>query len=142
MPCLLEISGSGGEDFLIFSIEIYYFAIISFGEGHGPKNSFEQTWISSTQAWFVPSLVEIGPVVQEKKILNIFNIILHFRYYLPLEKGAALHLNKFESPLPKDALCQVWFKFAKQFWRRFLNIFNTNLLFHYNLQMGMGWALH
>ena len=30
-----------------------------------------------------------------------------FRNYLPLEKGGALHLNKFDSPLPKDALCQV-----------------------------------
>ena len=25
----------------------------------------------------------------------------------PLEKGVALHLNKFESPSPKNALCQV-----------------------------------
>ena len=53
----------------------------------------EETWILSTQGCFVSSLVEIGPVVQEKKILNIFIIILHFRYYLPSEKGAALHLN-------------------------------------------------
>ena len=33
-------------------------------------------------------------------------------YYLaiisPLEKGVALHLNKLESPPPKDALCLVW----------------------------------
>ena len=35
-----------------------------------------------------------------------------FRNYLPLEKGGALHLKKLESPLPKDALCQVWLKFA------------------------------
>ena len=30
--------------------------------------SFEQTWIPFTQGWFVPRLVEIGPVVLEKKI--------------------------------------------------------------------------
>ena len=29
-----------------------------------------------------------------------------------------LHLKKLESPLPKDALCQVWLKLAQWFWRR------------------------
>ena len=45
----------------------------------------------------MPNLVEIGPVVLKKGFLNIFNIIL-FRFYLPFEKGVALHLNKLESP--------------------------------------------
>ena len=31
---------------------------------------FEQTWIPFTQGWFVPSLIEIGPVVLEKKIFK------------------------------------------------------------------------
>ena len=53
------------------------------------------------------SLVEIGPVVLEKKILKIFNIILHFGNYLPLEKGGARPLIKFEAPPPKVALCKV-----------------------------------
>ena len=53
-----------------------------------------------------------------RRILNIFNIVLHFCYYLPLEKGVALYLSKLESPLPKDALCQVWLKLAQWFWRR------------------------
>ena len=35
-------------------------------EGRGP--SFEQTWIPFTQGYFVPSLVEIGLVVLEKKM--------------------------------------------------------------------------
>ena len=56
----------------------------------------------------MPSLVETDPVVLEKKIffnfLNVFSLICN---YLPLEKGRALHLNKLESPSPKDALCQV-----------------------------------
>ena len=30
--------------------------------------SFEETWIPFTQGCFVPSLVEIGPVVLEKKM--------------------------------------------------------------------------
>jgi hypothetical protein len=35
------------------------------GEGQSP--SFEQTWNPSPQGWSVLSLVEIGPVVLEKK---------------------------------------------------------------------------
>ena len=55
------------------------------------------------------SLVEIGPLVLEKKIfLNFVIVFSLFHNYLPLEKGRVLHLNKIESPSPKDALCQVW----------------------------------
>ena len=43
---------------------------------------------------------------------------LLFHNYLFLEKGVAFYLNKLESPLPKDALCQVWLKFAQWFLRR------------------------
>ena len=51
-------------------------------------SSFEQTWIPFTQRCVVPSLVEIGPVVLEKKIfLNFVNVCLLFRNYLPLEKS-------------------------------------------------------
>ena len=65
-----------------------------------------------------------------RRFLNIFNKILLFRYYLPLEKGMAFYLNKLESPLPKDALCQVWLKLVKWFWsRRFFNIFNNYYIF-------------
>ena len=35
-------------------------------KGGGP--SFEQTWIPFNKGWFVPTLVEIGPVVLEKKM--------------------------------------------------------------------------
>ena len=88
----------------------------------------------------MPSLVEIGPVVLEKNILkfccvfslfpnylplsyleigpwfwsrrffNFINVFSLFRNYLPLEKCRALHLNKTESPSPKDALCQIFIK--------------------------------
>ena len=56
----------------------------------------------------MPSLVEIYPLVLEKIFFSIFNRILQFCYYLSLEKGVALHLHKFESPLSMDDLCQVW----------------------------------
>ena len=51
----------------------------------------------------MPILVEIGPVVLEKKIffyfVNVFSLIFND---LPLKKGGTLHLNTFESPSPKD----------------------------------------
>ena len=50
-------------------------------------------------------------------------------YFLPLEKDKALHLNKVQSPLLKDALCQVWVKSAQWLWRRrffnFVNVFSV-----------------
>ena len=35
----------------------------------------------------------------EEDFLNTFNIILDFRFYLPLKKDVTLHLKKLESPL-------------------------------------------
>jgi hypothetical protein len=43
---------------------------------------------------------------------------LFFCYYLPLEKDDPLHLNKLETPPPKDDLCQVWLKWVLWFWRK------------------------
>ena len=48
--------------------------------------SFEQTIIPFTQGCFVPSLIEIGPMILEKKILNFVNVFYIFRNYLLLEK--------------------------------------------------------
>ena len=57
----------------------------------------------------MPRLLETGTVVLEiKRFLNVLNVLTLF-YYLPLEKGVAHHLNKFEFPLLMDALCHVWF---------------------------------
>ena len=61
----------GKEIFLILSLYFRYFLIISLGKGRGP--SFEQTWIPFTQGCFVPSLVEIGSMVLEKK-MKIWNV--------------------------------------------------------------------
>ena len=55
---------------------------------------------------------------REENFLNFVNVFSLFRYYFPLKKGAALHMNKLESPSPKDALCQVWLKLTKRFMRR------------------------
>jgi hypothetical protein len=56
-----------------------------------------------------------------RRFLKIFSVLLLFRYYLPLEKGYPLRLNKLKSPTTKDDLRQVWLKLAQWFWRRFLN---------------------
>ena len=47
----------------------WYWLISPLGEGRGP--SIEQTWIVYNQGSFVPSLVEISPVVLEEEILKI-----------------------------------------------------------------------
>ena len=95
-------------------------------ESPPPKDHLCQVWLKLAQ-WFW------------RRFLNCLNIILVFLYYLPWEKGVALHLNKLESPPPKDALCQVWLKLAQCFWRRFLNIFfYIILLFRYYLPLEKG----
>ena len=83
-----------------------------------PKDALCQVWLKLAQ-WF-----------WRRRFLNFINVFSLFRNYLPLEKVGALHLNKLESPSPKDALCQVWMKLAQWFWRRrFLNFLNVFLLF-------------
>ena len=52
-------------------------------KARGP--SFKQT-IPFTKGWFVPSLVENGPVVLEK-ICKFYHVYSLFRYYLPFENG-------------------------------------------------------
>ena len=64
------------------------------------KDAFCQDWLKLAQ-WF-----------WRKRLLKFVNVFSLFRYYLPLEKGGALHLDKHESPSPKDALCKVWLKLA------------------------------
>ena len=77
------------------------------------------------------------------RFLKFFNVFSLYPYYLPLEKGMALHLNKYESPLPKDALCQVWLKLGQWFFRRrFLKFVNVFSLFPYYLPLEKGGALH
>ena len=46
---------------------------------------------------------------------NVGNVFSLSHNYLSLEKGGALHLNKVESPSPKDDLCQIWLKLVLWF---------------------------
>ena len=100
-------------------------------ESNSPKDALCQVWLKLAQ-WF-----------WRRRFLNFANVFSLFYNYLPLEKIRALHLNKLESPLPKDALCQVWMQLAQSFWRRrFLNFFNVFSLFRNYLPLEEGRALH
>jgi hypothetical protein len=51
------------------------------------------------------SLVKIGPLVLENKILKDPTIFLHFCDYLPFEEDIAVYLKKkLEFPSPEDNL--------------------------------------
>ena len=113
------------------------------GKGQGP--SFEQTWIPFAQGYFGVSLVvtSIGQVVLKSKIKKFCQFIFSISYHIPLEKDGTLPLNKLEFSSPKDALCQLWLKFAKWFWRReFLNFVNVSSLFPYYLPLEEIRAIH
>ena len=67
MPSLVEIGSVVLEKKLFLFNFVNLFSLLRnyFGKGRG--TSFEQTGIPFTQVCFVLSLVEIGPVVFEKK---------------------------------------------------------------------------
>ena len=100
-------------------------------ESPSPKDALCQVWLKMAQ-WF-----------WRRRFLNFINVFSLFHYYLPFEKGGALHLNKHEFPSPRNTLCQVWLKQAQQFWRRrFLKVVNLFLLIPNYLPFGKGVALH
>ena len=69
-------------------------------ESPSPKCALCQVWLKLAH-WF-----------WRKRFLNFVNVILLFRYYVPLGKCRAFHLNKLESPSVKNVLCWVWSKLA------------------------------
>ena len=71
-----------------------------------PKDALCQVYLKLAQ-WFL-----------RRRLLNFINVYSLFHNYLPLEKDVAVDLNIFESPSPKDSLCQVWLKMAQWFLRR------------------------
>ena len=100
-------------------------------ESPSPKDALCQVWLKLAQ-WF-----------WLRGFFNFINVFSLFQNYHPLEKGGALHLNKPESPLPKDALCQVWLKLDQWFWRRrFFNFVNVFSLFRNYPPLEKGGALH
>jgi hypothetical protein len=67
--------------------------------------------LESYQVW----LNDIGWLILEKQEFLKCALFFHAfaSYYLPVEKGYPLPLNKFGSPPPKSDLCQVWLKFTQ-----------------------------
>ena len=100
-------------------------------ESPSPKDALCQVWLKLSQ-WF-----------WRRRFFNFINVFSLFRNHLLLEKGGALHLNKLESPSPKDALCQVWLKLTQWFWRRrFLNFVNVFSQFRNYLPLEKDGVLH
>ena len=131
-------SGSGEKDFLNLSMYFRNFVIISPWKRARlfiwanlnplqPKMNYAKfgwNWLrgSGEDFW---------------KFVNVNSI---FPYYLPLEKGGALLLNKLEFPSPKDYLCQVWLKLTQWFWRgRFLKFVNAFSQFYNYLPLEKNW---
>ena len=56
----------------------------------------------------------------------IFCKLFYYMYYLPMCKGSALHLENFESSLPKDALCKVWLKLSQWLLSRWWQVYKNN----------------
>ena len=80
----------------------YFCDYLPFEGGHGPW--FEQTWIPFTQGWFVPSLIEISPVVLEKKIFSYIFACKTLTSLLWLHPTPRDHdFNKFEFALCQEA---------------------------------------
>ena len=133
-------SGSG-EDFNFVNVLLLFCNYLPLEKGGAlhlnklkspsPNDALCQVWLKLAQwSW-------------RRRFLNFVNVFSLFHYYLPLEKGGALHLNKLESPSPKDALCQVWLKLDQLFWRRrFFNFVNVFSLFHFCPPLGKGAALY
>ena len=102
---------------------------------HLNKLEFPSSKDALCQVWLI-----FGSMVLKKIFIDV-SVFSLFRYYLPLEKGMALHSNKLESPSPKNALCQVWLILVLWFFRRrFLKFVNVFPLFHYYLPLEKGMA--
>ena len=100
-------------------------------ESHSTKDALCQVWLKLAH-WF-----------WRRRFFNFVNVFSLFLNYLPLEKGGTLHLNKTESPSPKDTLCQVWLKLTQWFWRRrFWNFVNVFSLFRNYLPLDESRVLH
>ena len=132
-------NGSGEEDFKTFSIMyFYYFAITSTLRRAWPFILFEKNWIIFTQDALCQFWLKMAQCFWRRTFLKVLNVFLLFPNYILFEKGVALHLNKHESPSPKDAMCQVWLKLAHWFWRRrfFFKLVNLFLLYPNYLPFG------
>ena len=97
----------------VFSLFRNYFPVEKGVSLHLHKLGFPSSKDALCQVW-----LKLAQWIWRRRFFKFVNVFSIFHNYLPLEKGIALHLNKFESPPPKDALCRVWLKLAQWIWRR------------------------
>ena len=95
---------------LISSMYFCYFVIICSWKRAGPFNwtnlkTLHPRMHCAKFGWILPS-------GSEEEFFKCCYVFLLICYYLPLEKERTFHSNKLESHSSKDALCQVWLKFA------------------------------
>ena len=79
-------------------------------ESQSFKNDFCQVWL------------KFALCSGEEDFYRFLSMNLSLFRHLPLKKDRALHLNKLESSLPKDALCKVWLNLACRFLRKYIQI--------------------
>jgi hypothetical protein len=65
--CLIEFGQLVLEKKIFKNFQCIFTRLLLSPLGEGLFPSFEQTWVPSTQGWFVPSLIKISQVVLEKK---------------------------------------------------------------------------
>ena len=73
---------------MIFKVVNIFSLLSPLEKGRGP--SFEQIWFPITQGCFVPSLVEIGPVVLKEKIFKVGQRFSLFSYFSPWKWAGSL----------------------------------------------------
>ena len=96
---------SGEEDFFNLSMYFCNFVITSPWKGRGP--SFEQTWIFFTKGYFMPSFLEIVPLVLKKMIFQLCQCILAILKLSPLGKERGPSFEQTWIPFT-----QRWFVFS------------------------------
>ena len=69
----------------------------------------------SPKKTFLQNYIEIGPVVFDKKIIEVFFFWLPWQPEFLMDSKS---LNNFLSVLPKAQFCEIWLKLAQWFRRR------------------------
>ena len=87
----------------VFSLYRNYLPLEKDGALHLNKLESPSSKDSLCQVW-----LKLPQWLWRRRFFNFVNVFSLFRNYLPVEKGEALRLNKLESPLPNDVLCQIW----------------------------------
>ena len=121
--------------FKVFNVFLLFYNYLPFEKGvalhlnklESPpfKDVLCQVWLKLAQ-WF-----------WRRRSFKVFNVFLLFPNNLSFEKSIALHLNKLESSLLRDTLCQVKLKSAWWFWRR--RFLKSGQLFTIISPLGRAW---